>query len=140
MRLFPCLVLLCACSHPTQWEQSRVHGASSEYDSSRLVYHSQNRMTGIDLEWIKLENDSFFYLNVHGPAIQQSHIVLIIDNEREVFEGLSHAGGHRVAIPDAYKDKILNAILAEKPITLQIDGYIEKIGQYHNNNKKKGLL
>jgi hypothetical protein len=110
-----------------QWASKHVTGSQKDFHSSRMLYKSKNYLSGIDLSLMDAAQETCLYLQVHGPALTTSQITLLLDGELMVFNGLCHAGGQRLSLPEEYQQKILNALLEEKTILLQIEGYMEKI-------------
>lgn len=92
-----------------------------------MLYRSLNPLGGIDIELITKEDTTYLALIVHGDAIVNPHIRITIEGHQEIFEGLRHEGGQRIALPEEIKNRVVEALFSEKPIIFQMEKYREVV-------------
>ncbi len=126
-------LLLAGCAKSDPWSLDTVKAGGS-YNSSKLCYHAEDQVNGIDLELLSASEKLSIYLTVHSHAIpfypnDPKKALVRISNPHKKMTFLAHRreGGQRLLLPESAHDFVLSSLQNGEPLTLQIPGYITTI-------------
>jgi hypothetical protein len=127
---FLLLLSFFSCAAKSQWEVSHIKGGSAEFNSSRLAYHSEDRVNGIDLEFLKTKDSLNLYLHVHSrpiPCFQDSpkkaKVTVQAEDKSYTFSALRHEGGQRLLLPSSIQEIIIETLKNGMPVVIHLEGY-----------------
>lgn len=107
-----------------------IKASSPEFNSSKLSYRSANAPNGINLEFLRTSSSLHLYLYVRSQIIppckhdQKKAIVTILTDEGAYTEEAARLeGGQKVLISDPLRDKIIEALKKNLPVTIRLQGY-----------------
>lgn len=134
--LFPFifLLILTGCRSQTPWTTDRISSGQSKFNSTKLAYTAEDPINGLDLEFLKIQDTLYAYLNVHsvpipplkkgeGNGIQYSAVYITIGPEKHRFEAIRREGGQRLLLPNDAADLILSSLKKELPVGIAVSGY-----------------
>lgn len=127
---FATLCFFSSCSHPQQWAFQRIDAGDQQFNSTKLTYHSQDPINGIDLELMQTPNLLRSYLNVHSlpiPSLKDdpkaTAVNLCIGDNTYQFLARRHEGGQRLVLPQEMTEKIIEGLLQHLPLKIKVPGY-----------------
>lgn len=121
--------LFSGCSRYDPWSVKYIE------NSSRLCYHSADKLGGIDIEMLKTEEKLTSYLQIRSGMLETEKAVLIAQNKEYFFTLDRHRGGQRFNIPEEMQTLMINLLNEEIGFAIKMGGYKEKIEP--GNFKKK---
>ncbi len=124
------LFLLCSCGTQSSWQVSHLQTGNSAFDSSRVLFSSNDPVNGLDVELIRSDGQIFAYLQVHTQETipyednPKEAIVRLIMQDKTI-ESIAHRheGGQRLLLTEPLKQTLLDALKLEKDVTIELMGY-----------------
>ncbi len=118
-------ILLSSCHHAsTNWQIDRMTAGTAEHNSTRLSYKTRDKVSGIDLEFLKTKLSLHAYLNVHSvPIPENAKGFLIIDGACRPLEAHVRKGGQRILLSDSTCDLLIQSLLAGKSVEIRLSSY-----------------
>lgn len=126
---FLIFVLCMSCSHQDQWSVKHIETVS------RLCYHSEDKVGGIDIEMLKNNEQLSTYLQVRAGIIATDKAKLIIEGKETAFTLERHRGGQRFNVPPQMQEMMLQALTNGKSLILKVAGYQEIVEPGEFNKK-----
>ncbi|HSX03271.1 MAG TPA: hypothetical protein VLG76_00930 [Rhabdochlamydiaceae bacterium] len=120
---------LCGCAKPDHWSVKHIE------TTSRLCYHSEDKVGGINLEMLKTNERLTTYLQIPSGILDVEKAKIIVDDKEHVFAVERHRGGQRFNVPDKMQELMIGLLNDGKSFIVKIAGYKEKIEP--GNFKKK---
>lgn len=125
---------LTSCASKENWRHSHITSGTTDFNSSRLVYTTENSSEKINLELIQTKNALRGYLSVHSHPIlpydkdpKKALISITIENDSFYCIGQRHEGGHRILLPEETLQLLIAALREGKSTLIETSGYKTKI-------------
>lgn len=116
------LLLLAACAKSDKWEVSHLGS-----ESGRLVYPSQNRLSGIEVEILNIDHHLRTSLQVHAGTIHSAKVVMTFSDRVVEGVGFRHEGGQRVTLTQEMQEALFAALESGEPVEIKLEGYSTRI-------------
>ena len=134
MLFFLVLLFLSACTHADQWTTSHIKIKGLDSGLTRTLYHTKDKVNGIDIELLEAKEHLTAYLQVHSQTIppckndpKKCSGELIVRDRTYLFLAERHAGGQRLNVPQDIQTLMIKLIEEKKSFTLKIEGYEETV-------------
>ena len=137
MRWVFLLFALFSCSHSSNWQVEHLYSDCKEHCSKKLSY--LNRISGIDLEIIYVEDNMKAYLNLYPHTIKQLDVIELITKEAsQKFSAYCLEGGQKVLLSPECLTFFLQALENNQEVQITIGGYQSMIkpSEFQENFKK----
>lgn len=122
------------CRSESHWQCDAIKVQNSTYSSGRLIYKDNFVFPELELEFIKVDNKLYGYLNVcfqgTTPTCEEnskSNLVLIIDKENFPFLVTRLSGGQRLILNQEIIKYLFSALQGNKTVKVAIDSLEEEI-------------
>lgn len=136
-----CLFFL-SCSAKSPWVSQSIKTGNPDYNSTRLVYHSPDKLHGIDLELLKTGETTRLYLIVHSHTVppykgdpKRAAVLLTIDKKSYTVIAGRREGGQKLLMPDSARELILSALKNGTFIDISLKGYTAKVTSENFSSK-----
>ena len=124
------LLLLCGCGAQSSWQVSHLQSGSSTFDSSRVLFSSNDPINGIVVELIRSDGQILAYLLVHTQETipyednpKEAIVRLIMPDKTIESIAHRHEGGQRLLLTESLQQTLLDALKLEKDVTIELMGY-----------------
>lgn len=124
------LLFLAGCSHSDSWHYAHLKTADSQYDAKKLAFLNPDKVNGIDMEILLVQETLHIYLNVHSTPIlshyrdaKQALVTIRTGEERMQLLAFRHEGGKRILLPETIYPTLLSTLRAGTPILIELEGY-----------------
>ena len=139
-------LLLFGCAARTHWAFDQIH-AEKKFCSTKLIYHSLDPVSGIDLELLKTNEHLQLYLNIYSIPIppyqgNQEQALITIEHQGQKTQSLVHRmrGGQRFLLPQPIATQIIESLKAGSPVTIRLASYRTVFQPEDFSNKFHKLL
>jgi hypothetical protein len=123
-------LFLIACSKTDPWKVSHIQTKLTPFRSSRLAYYSEDKINGIDIEFIADSTENHAYLRVHSHPFKphmgkknQSQITISDDLHSSQHLCFRHKGGQKLTLTDDAKKVIIERLSLGNDIVIATAGY-----------------
>ena len=121
-------LFLCGCQYHSQWKYAHI--PSQEKQCSRLIYTSDDPITGIDLEFLYSGEELIAYIQVHSqPLISEGDkkvaVRLTAGEKTATFLADFHTGKQRARLDSALLQQLITFLSEEENVTIELKGYKE---------------
>ncbi len=131
---FCVLLLALGCQSHSQWQCHLIK--ENQGTSKRLLYCSQDPVSGIDLEFIESGDDLAIYLQVHS-YLSTSTGHFLTPEGKIPFMASPHQGQQRVRLLEESGKILLSLLENGTPFTIELSGYREEISPYNFHSKPR---
>ncbi len=147
MRIVALLLLLCSCARNDSWSASYIKSGHSEFDSSKISYHSQDRAQGLDLEILQVGGLTHAYFQVQSHTIasyegnpKKALLTFVVGEDTYSDIALRHEGGQRVSLSDKMQQLLLSSLQKNLSVTVRLGSFetiikAEKFTKYYTEGK-----
>lgn len=129
--IFLAILLFCSCQR-SPWQYHHI--PEKRCDCTRLSYRSQDRVQGIDIEFLCQGKNMTTYLQVVSQKIpetegfsKQTRITLKSGEKTHISLATLHEGKQRVHLSDISQMQLINWLQQGFIVTIKIEGYEEEI-------------
>lgn len=125
-------LVLCTSCQRSPWSYHYIKEQSCAW--TRLKYCSQDRVQGIDIEFLCQKNTLTTYLQVTTRKIpevkdfsKQTRITLINREKTYTSLGTLHEGKQRVRLSETSQMYLIEWLKNGQPVTIKLEGYEEEV-------------
>lgn len=130
MKLLSCLIALAACQTTPSWQVTRVEAGNSCHDLARLSAPIHDRVNGIGVEIVRIQDKIVTYLEVHAHVIppyqdDPSKAQVILKTGGKTLQGVGrrHRGGQRITLSESLQEILIESLKHMTPVTILLEGY-----------------
>jgi len=126
-------LLFSACTTTSQWKLNNLSGAGAQFHSVKLKHKSSDLIRGLELEFLRLHDKIFAYINVYSQTVPSSTTPdcasVTLHMGGEVYEDVAKKleGGQRLLLKEDMAEKIITALSKGQSVTIILNGYEEVI-------------
>ncbi len=125
-------LFLSSCNSPCsqQWCCNEIPVFPVDYSSRRIYLPANNGFNQVEVELVQTRCNLRMYINSHGmeipadPCDPDKALVFVSFRTHSYTTKFDRfVGGHRLLVPEAVRDEIVNTLLAGQPVYLRVGGF-----------------
>jgi len=139
--------LLIGCNKPDPWQVSHIQTKLTPFRSSRLVYNSEDKVNGIDIEFIADSSENHVYLKVHSHPFKpyqgkKKQALVTISDEALVnqFICIRHQGGQKITLTEEARDFMIERLMLGNKVYISCSGYSVDVSSENFESKFASFL